>query len=44
MSATVATGRLKLFLLVLLYLVAIGFAAVESRGVRTSATLTRSGT
>jgi hypothetical protein len=44
LSATVATGRLKLFLLVLLYLVAIGFALLESREMRPSAIQTRSGT
>jgi hypothetical protein len=40
----VTTGRLKVFLLVLLYLVAITFAALESRGMSMSAMQTRSGT
>jgi hypothetical protein len=44
MSATVGAGRLKVFMLVLLHLVAIGFAALESRAPRTSAGETRSGT
>ena len=44
MSASVAAGRLKLLLLVLLYLVAIGFAAVDARAPRESAAQTRSAT
>jgi hypothetical protein len=44
MSASVGPGRLKLLLLVLLYLVAIGFAAVDARALRKSAAQTRSGT
>ena len=44
MSASVGAGRLKLLLLVLLYLVAIGFAAVDTRAPRESAGETRSDT
>ena len=44
MSASVAAGRLKLLLLVLLYLVAIGSAAVDALAPRESAAQTRSDT
>jgi hypothetical protein len=37
MTSPVTTGRLKLVLLVFLYLLALGFAAVESRSPKASA-------
>jgi len=43
LSTNVGAGRLKILLLLLLYLVAIGFAAVDSRTLRTSTGETRSG-
>jgi hypothetical protein len=43
MRAPVATRRLKLVLLVFLYLLALGFAAVESRSPKASAAQTQGG-
>ena len=43
MSPLVTTGRWKLALLVFLYLLALGFAAVESRSPKSSAATTSSG-
>jgi hypothetical protein len=43
MSTRVTTGRLRLAFLVLLYLLALGFAAVESRSPKASAAETRGG-
>lgn len=43
MTSPVSGGRLKLALLVFLYLLALGFAAVESRSSRGPAATTPSG-
>jgi hypothetical protein len=43
MSSPLTTGRAKLFLLVLLYLLALGFAAVELRASKLSAAQTVGG-
>ncbi|HZI66300.1 MAG TPA: hypothetical protein VFF17_07015 [Thermoanaerobaculia bacterium] len=43
MSSQVTGGRLKLALLVFLYLLALGFAAVESRSPKGSPATTSSG-
>lgn len=43
MRAPVPTGRLKLVFLVLLYLLALGFAAVESRSPKAAAAQTTGG-
>ena len=43
MTTPLTTGRLRLALLVFLYLLALGFAAVESRSSKRSAAATSSG-
>ena len=43
MTPPVRSGRLKLVLLVFLYLLALGFAAVESRSPKASAAQTQGG-